>query len=372
MLTTVNVTRTVLFLLLFCMPAQAQLLPGVSQKALKKTVQNAAHYKPTPVLLRYEPLTVRGAYKASLVPYSDQAVEHAVQKAVEKSLDLSSVVERDIHRYTLQVLDRTGGIKATAFLFSFDFLGKTDRWIAVTSHAVAKGNIVRLRFVNAQGAWETATLPVEVSGNVQRIDMSLVKLPEDSKFSHLKTLHWASQPPPTGQVVDSYGYSGQFLVEESRIKKIKSRKIIDVNDIKLTTDFKFPYGESGGACGSPLINRSGEVVGMHCGSWNGEKSFAITRTGVELLLRAHYTGHAYVPLKIYGEEVGLLDADEALYKITVLRGNRLVKNTTLSSMLQPPDSEHLEKFFSFKSGDVVTLFVSNSEWISRQINVNIP
>lgn len=257
-------------------------------------------------------------------------------------------VERNLPRSLVQLVGRKGNFASNGFVFDDTFGGECARWIAVPYHTAApRGqNTVLLKLQGADGKPVIGEFKLDVcgAGGLNSADMCLIRL-DGPKWKHLQALEWSLRVPQKGARLASYGCRSNecrtFGLDE--FDKVSGREVLLYNQYRLTTSYEFADGCPYGACGSPLLDRDGKVLGMHSGSMNRKLSFAVTREGVEDLLAKYYYGSAGRMLMYKGRKIRRVGVDERLQSIRVLREGALFAEVNLELYFQYFNFSELEK-----------------------------
>ncbi len=132
-----------------------------------------------------------------------------------------------------------------------------------------------------------------------------------------------------------------------------------------------------GYCGSPLLH-NGKVIGVFTGVVTADNA---KTSAWYLLVAQHFTGgitsfnHAVpvewvrqlvqapqkepgVPLKLWGQTLGVLRPDENVHAIQQIRNDRLIQVTTAYPFM---NYNHLENFFELKPGDVFRVIIHQGD-----------
>lgn len=368
---------------LLATPVQGQLLrktvgAGVKaalEKAMGKTGGTAVEKGAAGVLVKEADLLpsreIRMGQTMRLSNPAQEVSADALGQALHQSY--TQMVERNMRHSLVRVIQPSAYLDEREVLgsgFVFEAAGRT--W-ALTVHHVAteKGAQVWLMLDRTDGRTEVVNALVSATGRGGRngIDLSLIEI-SPALAHYLRPLRWSEELPQVSQVVSSYGFNSRAMWP-TRFKKTTDRQILDVTGLKISTTFNFEEGIGSRACGSPLINDKGLVVGVHTGSERSrEKSFALTYEAVQDIVKAATTGHAYRALKLKGRRLGEIDITEQIRSIVITR------QTEVTVLLQeiyiaPIDYNALEKIYNFKTGDEVKLVIDGPQQTEREIIVKL-
>ncbi len=241
--------------------------------------------------------------------------------------------------------------KATAFVIEENHQGKKRLWGVSASH---------YRFVHPQ--WEDPAthtlLPLEfvAQGSFGFNDVTLFPIPQAMQ-PYVEPLTLASRPVKLGDRLHSVGYfNNGFQVEQNRIvKEIAPHRII--TSLKIEEE---PSRE--GACGGPVFNEAGEVVGMHVGSSaHRQIGFVIPAEHIQELLVAYYhRGKASHPLIFKGKELGKININEYICSLEVWKGDRLLNSFFTYHNRLAVDYEHLEDLVDTSGADKLVLLIERT------------
>lgn len=297
-----------------------------------------------------------------LLQYRRNAVENTMEHS------LVAIVEPNL-----------GVIMSSGFVFEEFSTGKRRLWAALPYHvAGAKGKSVTLRLHGADGTWHVYTTRVSVAGRAGAAgaDMSLVLLPQHMS-AYVRPLRWANDVPEEGEQTDSFGFD---MTEDLSLKhsSTRGRTITKTSFYRFFT--KYPLSARGrvGACGSPLLNRGGEVVGMHVGRSEPVQMYALNRRVLDWLLELYAGVDARMPLKVHGVQVGEVKLTESVSYVEV--ESPVAQRHTFQAVFNGwgkapghssnrrvgvmPETQftldHLEQLTDMRSGDRVTVHLTDN------------
>lgn len=145
--------------------------------------------------------------------------------------------------------------------------------------------------------------------------------------------------------------------------------IQSIDNSRITTSYPFSNHDPNGACGGPLLNEKGEVVGIHSGS-NGSCSFAVEATGPvrEMLADVHGDKQILRPVLWKGKEITLLFSAQRISRVTVMRNGEQIQSLLLTKRDEPFDYRELHKLFpQAQSGDEVYLELKDQRLTEPEI-----
>lgn len=325
---------------------------------------------------------IRPVSGKDLLLVADEPVAAETKRLLQKSIRqevvrkyVFSAIERNMPHSLLRVVVVNEEYTETAssgFVFEESSSGKKKTWAVVVHHsAPVQGAEILLQAHRTDGRKETfkSTVAVTGRGGHNGVDIALAEIPSELA-RYLRPLRWSEKAPIAGQRVDSYGFNSREMWPQS-FNKTENRKILDVTGLKITTSYNFRIGQSSRACGSPLLDRNGEVVGVHIGSSpTGDASFALTREAVQDALKAYYTGHAYRALKINGQSFGSIDFTERIKAIKVMR-TEYAYSINIDNYRGPFDYQALETMYAFKSGDGVEVAIEAADASVRKVSCTV-
>lgn len=274
-----------------------------------------------------------------------RAVQSGVRKQILAPAYAAKQVQENIGRALVQVVDTQDGLFHTSgFVFEEFLSGKRTVWAALPYHAAGRaGREVYLRFFDAQGNSFVERFKVTQSGSggINGLDVSLVKLPE-KLAQRIFALRLLPQKPAVGQY--AYGYGFTYMLRNEAGYEMYPRAITDVTGFKITGDFNLPLDPSG-FCGSPIVEKGGYVLGMHCGSEKGKRSFAVSAEGINKLLRAFYFHENTLPVQCYGHTVGTITPSQRIGYMVLKRQGKLIKKIQVFDFAGPFSYQQTERVF---------------------------
>ena len=240
---------------------------------------------------------------------------------------------------------------ATSFVIAEELEGKKYLWGVTAAHIA--------RLMSAFPAvWleDNAPFPVEFAaiGNAGMIDLALFQLPEDWPHD-IPALKLSGETPKPGEKTYSFGFFNNdfFLVPHREIKEVTPNRLI--------TSLEFNTTERGGACGGPILNQQGEVVGVHIGSSDSKKiSFAVPAAEIRRMLQAyHNKGQSLQPLLFNGQKIGDLNVNESIARIRTVTDGYITGDFVTYHQEKDVDYAHLETLSPDADPDEVHIFISH-------------
>lgn len=313
--------------------------------------------------LRYAPDAAAEETGAALTKAVLDAQKTALHDMARNRVYNKQLVEQHIKAALVEVFIN-GVTGTTGFIFEAKEKGKTKLWIAFSYHGVGgKGAPVNVRFTLLDGTQQKEQVQVAVAGRGMRngADMALAELPSfytDKVFA----LRWSPVLPKAGDVVDSHGFS---MYPFRMYEKTAERLIKAVSGFKIITTNKFVVSGLG-ACGSPLLDDNGYVVGLHQSSFQQE-SFAVNRLVVEDLLQAFYGGKAFRPLLVYGKKIGEIELSEQIGAVMIRRNGQLIMEYLLQQHTGEFAYDKMEDLPHTRYGDEVRILISDIQGNARFI-----
>lgn len=277
-------------------------------------------------------------------------------------------VKHNIAHSLVRVIAPDGSTASSGFIFEENWNGTPEYWIALSRHSVGlKGHHVVLQILTTDGLRYTFPATVTIGGRlgIGALDLSLVALPARLR-SQVTALKWAKELPEIGENGSSFGFHSQQK-DMADFMHIQGRRVQGICGYHLLTPFRFASAtEASGACGGPLLNEKGEVLGIHSGSFMNKFSLAINRKGLNDLLRFYHTGVSLRPLLFRGQLVGQLNVNDKIDQVGIWRDGIILKNW--NDKEKPPvfDATALEKLYDFRSGDRLQIhFEHEKEYVDH-------
>lgn len=320
----------VVCLLVLCVcPAQAQWYRRLG-RVLEHTVPAAAFRGMTPGQAGLSHASLERAVRQA----SAAAQVHPCQKAV------FMMKEKDW-------FTRFMSIEGTGFALEETYQGKKYVWGITASHYLYQKPAVKL-----PNHWRAVLVPVVVQGHALHNDVTLFPLP-DEIAAEVVPLKLAKEEIEVGEELSSVGYWDHRLHVDPvrRVKKILPLQLITTLDIEPTTIRE-------GTCGSPMLNKNGEVVGMHVGnSPHKQEGYMVSAAHIRQALQAYHEGKFEQPLFFNGINIGTLAINEGLSSAEVRSAIGQVRRFGLEHRQKHVDYEHLEKLVPLQDTDTHISFL---------------
>lgn len=286
------------------------------------------------------------------------AQHHVLRKIHQVSLrrpstQLSAKLKRSIGTIALPARDFSfvhdwKDPKATAFVIEETYKGKKYLWGVTASHYFFEDPT----FTGFSSAQE-APIKFVAQGHPALNDVSLFQIPANMQEQFIP-LPLAQHSAQSGETLYSAGYfDNDFHLEKNRTvtgkmphKLITSLKVED----KLARE---------GACGSPVLNKQGEVVGMHVGSSEARQlGFVVPVEHIHELLQAfHNQGRASHPIYFNGRQLGEINVNETIKSISVWNGKKILDLYLSYYKDRVVDLEHLETLVNTSGADSVVVTI---------------
>lgn len=340
--------------------AQGQNLPKKVFQGLEKAAgkaQKAAQKAARAAAVRARAAFLTGAKRPALAP------EAVVYNAASVKENIRSAV----------FFMFTPATQASGFFVEEYYMGKRLVWAVIPAHALdgTKPFFVA-EYLGVDGTIYQRVLRVVAYGSAgyQNYDFALALLPKEME-KHVFALRLAPERPKKGDEVTSFGF--YEVDEDARFagppKENTGRVIQSIDNSRITTSYPFGNHDPNGACGGPLLNEKGEVVGIHSGS-NGSCSFAVEATGPvrEMLADVHGDKQILRPVLWKGKEITLLFSAQRISRITVKRDGQEIGSILLTKRAEPFDYRELHKLFpQAQSGDEVYLELKDQRMTGAEI-----
>ena len=244
-------------------------------------------------------------------------------------------------------------LKATGFVLEEVYHGKKYIWGVTATH-------YDFDLVNVESNGKTVQFaPFTAQGSKHLNDVSIFPLsPKTAK--QFIPLHLADAAPKEGETLVSggYFYDGSFHYEPNRkVQAIYPHRMITSLYVE-----SGPYRE--GACGSPILNEQGEVVGMHIGSSETNQiGYAVTLEDIQAILNAQHQQNMPTETLVFnGREIGQLHINEGISSIEVFKDRQLLNRIPLYHDEKRVDYEHLEKLIDSSEADFVVIHIEKNQF----------
>lgn len=273
-------------------------------------------------------------------------------------------VERHIRQSIFQVIvPKDGSTRGSGFVFERD----GQIWGIVSYHVSGRaGNRLKMRFYKEDGTAVYYFGYVASSGSYgfNGVDAALVSLPQEVK-EHVKPLVISQRSAQKNTIVDSFGFPDPDFSPKDYSKNA-GRRILDVCGYKIITTLP-PAGSGNGACGGPLLNERGEVVGIHSGSFKGTLGFAVdAKTGIDDLFSAmDNQGKVLRPLIFNGIKITDINISENIGLVEIRRDGKTFFSRDFKRYPGSLDYRRLERVIPAKKGDKVFLFLNQGAQEAR-------
>ncbi len=241
--------------------------------------------------------------------------------------------------------------RATAFVFQETYNGKKQLWGVSATHYSFKNPALVGPSSNKE-----EDISFVAQGHSGFNDISLFPIPSDMQAQFIP-LPLAKTSAQLGDTVYSAGYfedkfhieGNRTVVEKGSHNFVTSLKVED----KLCRE---------GACGGPVLNEQGEVVGVHVGSSQRRQlGFVIPVEHIyELLEALHHDGKFARPFFFKGRAIGTVNINEHITAIETWQGDRLVDNFLTYNKRHSLDYEHLEDVVNFSGADTVRFIIERT------------
>ena len=215
-------------------------------------------------------------------------------------------------------------------VFKTQYEGKEGVYGVVAAHAVAPdlttNRFLREKFTaevfDGNGFIAVEAELVQISSRTM-LDLALVKFrPEDEKL--FTPLSLSLEEIPAEEQISGLGFGqGQWV-------STSNRRLLQNAPLSLRTSFFLPLADRPGLCGSAVLNKKKELLGIHIGStWDGglggeDIGYATPAKFLNTLVEAyHNDGEAMFPLEINNQIITWLNIDEfvSYVRLKNSRGN---------------------------------------------------
>ncbi len=291
-------------------------------------------------------------------------LDHKCRQAMQTAL--VNGVEKHIRQSIFQVImPADGSTRGSGFVFEKD----GQIWGVVSYHVSGRvGNRLKMRFYGEDGSPVLYWGEVVSSGSYgfNGADAALVLLPQQVK-AHARPLVISPQGAQKNSYVDSYGFADpNFLPKD--YSKNPHRRILDVCGYKLITTLP-PQGRGNGACGGPLLNDKGEVVGIHSGSYQGRLGFAVNAKQAidDLFLAMQNGGKLSKPLLFNASKIADIDISENIGVVEIKRQGEVVFRRDFKHYPGSLHYERLEQVIPAQAGDEVIMLLQRGALEARMV-----
>lgn len=274
-----------------------------------------------------------------------KALGDAAQQAVGNSLPME--LEKSVLQFTegdAYMRSVEGPLTGSAFVLETEIGGQKQLWGVSAGHYFFKTPIVQFEKKTP------AKVLVVAKGATGMTDVSLFLLPH-RLVPYVKPLKLATENPKEGENLFSIGYfENQFHVETNRI-------VNSLNNQRLITTLAHdPCTNRTGACGGPVLNNKGEVVGVHVGSSGRQQiGFVVPLDRIRQLLRAYYNnGEEKEDLIFQGKKIGEISINEHIFQILFYKNGHEIIRVPTFHRENEIDYAHLETWIEeFPEADTI-------------------
>ncbi len=269
------------------------------------------------------------------------------QKAVQRKLQSSiSTIRLPTDGFSIHHWENP---RATTFVIKEIYKGKEYLWGVTATHYSFKNPIL----TGSSSEQQESPIRLVAQGHPEMNDISLFPIPPQmqKKFTPLPL---AKQTAQLGEELLSAGYfNDEFHIEPNRT-------VIDKTPHQLVTSLKVRDKLSReGACGGPVLNKQGEVVGIHVGSSKSKQAgFLVPVEHIyELLYAFHHQGKALRPFYFKGRKLGDININEHITSIQVWHGSTLLEEYLSYLHRHTMDYDHLENLVNASGADRIIFTV---------------
>lgn len=250
------------------------------------------------------------------------------------------------------------GMTGSSFVIEEEWEGKKQLWGVTAAHIAHLLEPFPALWLQDQMLWPIDFVAL---GNDGMADVALFPLPGDWP-GDVMPLKLAEKDPELGEKTYSFGFFNNdfYLVPNREIKEITPNRLV--------TSLEFTTIHRGGACGGPLLNRQGEVVGIHVGSSDAkEVSFAVPVREVRRLLHAYRNkGRSTQTLMFNGASIGELNINESILRVRILTNGRITKDFAALHQEKEIDYAHLETLFPGEQPEEVQIIVNHKPFSANE------
>lgn len=238
---------------------------------------------------------------------------------------------------------------ATSFVIEEEFQGKKFLWGVTAAHIAELVQPAPAVFIGTK----SVKVRFAVHGHSSMADLAIFPLPEELK-NQIAPLKLAKEPLHVGEKTYSFGFFDDdfYLVPD--------RTVTEITPNRFLTSLEFKTKRRNGACGGPLLNANGEVVGVHVGSSNSKQvSFAVPASQIIRLLRAYRNGGEEKQIFFNGVNLGRLPINENIYRLRTFAQGRMTGEITTRHHEKELDYARLETILADKNPEELQLTISH-------------
>ncbi len=273
------------------------------------------------------------------------------QARIRTAAQVQTAPEQSIFRIQEKNLFlRWGSLEGTAFALEETYQGKKYLWGVTVSHYLFQKPALKLAGCQA--------IPVsfDIQGNAGMNDISLFLLPPQVA-EQITPLQLADQPAQQGDELSSIGYwNGEIHLDVKRIvQEVTQTRFI--TSLQLDPDFARE-----GTCGSPVLNREGQVVGVHAGnSRKRQTGIVLPAQHIRQALAAyHQQGNFEQELLFNGISLGALHINESISSIEIMNGSTVLHYIRLGTRAKLVNYAHLEDLLDTAGADRLILWIEKN------------
>ena len=313
------------------------------------------------------------------IPAQAQWKKRVAQLFSKRPVVVSSALQRQVARASLPPLSapvpfqnslvilkenklflRSMHIQGTGFVIQETYQGKTYLWGITATHYLFQ----KPALLYPDGSNKLIPISLVAQGSPGGADVSLFPLPSEmaGKVTPLKL---ASRLPKVNDELFSISmFDEKFHYEPER-------QVKEVSPLRLITSLQVnPQDNREGACGSPVFNKKGEVVGVHIGSsLTHQIGWVVPVNQIRSLLQAyHNQGNNPSPLILNGVQIGQINVNEFIQNIVVFRQNTVLQTYSFAHNEKKLDYAHLETTLDLTNADRVEILIIQNPFSSSQKN----
>lgn len=250
-------------------------------------------------------------------------------------------------------------------VFKTLYNGKEEIYGVIAAHTIADHigdpSLERVFIADIFSDGKFISVPAEVVqvSAPSTLDLALVKFPTDVE-DLLHPLVISQEEPLLGDLLQTQGFHINYPLY------LPDRSLLSKNTLYLRAEIELTPQQRRGLCGSNVLNKQGELVGVHIGS-NKKKNdsnyvgFATRAAFLPVLVEAyHNNGRAQVPFVFDGKKILDLNVDEYIsYVRLVAQDGSVIWYEMLLSKFPYREMEELVKTFSPRYMEFV---VSRLNW----------
>lgn len=258
----------------------------------------------------------------------------------------------------------------------FVFEEKGVLWAAVPYHVAGRaGNKMMLRLFRRDGSSVKYKVEVFVAGGYgfTSADLSLCRLPEYAR-THVTPLKLSARPVRPGDVLNGFGFVVDDFLGTSKVmfNVLPHLRVSAAGDYNMVAPLP-NVSVLSGSCGSPYLNKEGEVAAVHSGSFGMRTINAVqAAAGIRDLLAAAQGTRPVRRVAWRGHKVAEVSVWESVGKIRVLRNGSPILDKDMHHYRGAVSYGRLEELIQAVAGDEVIIEIVTHRDSKRIVKFVVP